>query len=896
MPKNDLNIGVNVNTNQGAKEFEKLGKATEKARKATEKNNEALKRASLEYLVAKERAKNTAESISKFEAAEKRATATMRLHQRAVGSQAAAYGKLQGAVRGAASRIRVDAVGAFQSIVSIGRQAISTTVDLAQESLELTNVFDNLPFSLNLARKATRGLADDATLAKNAILAHQAGVTTTGEAYAEMVGNAQVLALKLGRDVNDAIERVTLGIAKQEREILDELIPGLARMEEIWGDAAEAMGKTTSQLTDLEKNTAFTVEVQKKLREATQGVETDMDGAAGAIARTVVEMKNMKTAALGAEEPNVTLAKGMTLLDAKTLKLAANYAQYGADVSDVNQALRDVGVNTSELVGTQGQLQKQMRRLIETEAARIGNRAEDNELSKEQIERAEELIATGAVELQFLPKLIELNKERLGLTQAQIEARAELAAEDAAILPLKREALELVEEDIAALRGRGGEEKEINFLIVEQLELKSEILEAEGDLEEAAKVRRRAEVAAAKAAGGEGKRRGGGRGRRGPSRLTKERLARERQDQIAFASAQEQGERRRAIQLARRRDTDPFSEANLEQQLTNVVDFEERRGALVLQARLREIEAMRAAGVDPRELADRETEAQLRAITTVEEARERQFGREIVLAQEQGRLSDERTLRAEREVSALDIQDQREQVAHEAALRRLEERGAKEVKVRKFIGSMVDQGAEQHLQAAETIARATIIEGKSLTAAVGSTAAALAKEHAILAASEGIRAIIAVARYDYGAAALHGANAAASAAFAASMGALAAGAGGFSDTKTAGPAGFGAESFGQGSSQAAAGQGQQQQRQRSGVGGDVPISQESATLLGDATSTDSLDRSGQAANAAPGPGGVVVQQKIEVNTLGNPDEQTMMALEKAQRKAGNRIGRLRAGG
>lgn len=196
------------------------------------------------------------------------------------------------------------------------------TVDqLAQRQLALQNVQANLPFSINEARQATRGMVDDLTLMKLAVNANQLGVAKSSVAFAALAGNTSTLALKLGRDVPDALRRATLGIGKMETEMLDELgIVG--RAEDAWKTYAQSIGKTTAELTEQEKRTAFTTVKLQQIADAARGaaVATDSLGASW------VRLK----------------ATGLNLLDT-LLNVEENTESLGTEV------LRDVlGVSTDE--------------------------------------------------------------------------------------------------------------------------------------------------------------------------------------------------------------------------------------------------------------------------------------------------------------------------------------------------------------------------------------------------------------------------------------------------------------------------------------------------------------------------------------------------------------------
>ena len=385
-----VQIDVETTTEGAVRGMDRVADATDRARKAVEKDDAAIRKASLDYQVAQARAEN-------FAAAQAKAAAKTREAAQAFEQSGRAFSQFNPAISSAGSSLGSLAAGAgkIAGVLGIataaGIGAASMASELAQESLGLQNVFNNLPFSLNAARDATRGLADDATLAKNAIMANQAGVATSAKAYGELVGMAQSLALKMGRDVNETIERVTLGIAKQEREILDELVI-LPRMEDMWKTYAKTLGKATKDLTDHEKTTAFTVSAMDAMRQATKGVEVDMDGAAGAIARATVEVKNLRTAALGGVEAERSLAEGVKGLDAYLLRQVAQMRSSRVSFYEVEQALHDMGVSTEQYRNNAVALEKDIQGVLKAESKRLVNLAEDKKLTAEQADEVKRLM------------------------------------------------------------------------------------------------------------------------------------------------------------------------------------------------------------------------------------------------------------------------------------------------------------------------------------------------------------------------------------------------------------------------------------------------------------------------------------------------------------------------
>ena len=78
----------------------------------------------------------------------------------------------------------------------------------------------------------------------------------SGAQMAQLAETATAAAISLGRDVGDAVDRVTRGVAKLEPEILDEL--GLfVRLDDATERYAGSLGKSVDSLTQFERTQAF---------------------------------------------------------------------------------------------------------------------------------------------------------------------------------------------------------------------------------------------------------------------------------------------------------------------------------------------------------------------------------------------------------------------------------------------------------------------------------------------------------------------------------------------------------------------------------------------------------------------------------------------------------------
>ena len=897
--KQKIEVELTMTTEKAVKNTIKFTGSVEKSRKAVEKTNAALKKASTVYLVQTARTKNLKERVDAFARAENFASEAVNRHRKALERQSRAT--KEGSARfssmaGTAAKV-AGGVG-LAAVAVVG--AAKVVKDLGEESLKVTNVFNNLPFSLNAARNATRGLADDMTLARNAIMANQAGVATTALEYANLTGMAQTLALKMGRDVADTVERVTLGIAKQEREILDELVI-LPRMTEMWEMFAKANNTTVGELTDSQKNLAFTESAMAALKSATKGVTIEVDSMGGSIARANVKLQNLKNTILGGEEQAKTLKQGLLSLDAATLKLAANVGEYRANQIEATAALEDAGVASDDLRGGNIALEKSIKRILELEISRIGSRAENQELTKEDLELADRIIASGIEIANANLVFIEREKVRLGISKEQLQLTKEQTEAELADREELKGTLVFVQDQLALAKARGDTQREINQLIAFELEIKADILETEGDLEKAAKARRKAELARITAGAttrGRGGGGGGGRSRRdkeikeGIKRL----LAAQATEVAAFQKMSILMASLRASRLATAKRLDPFSPANVEFQLANVIDLGERRAKIDLDQRLRAVEELRSAGVEPRELARLESDAKIEGIREVALVKDAALQRELELAILQGETATAQAIRDERRISAAEKLNDIEGNLHELQMRRVSERDFAEEESMKKRQDFVKRGSDLWISGAETVARANIIEGKSLKKAVAGTAKALAFEHGILAASEGLKAISAFASFNVIKGGAHLIAAGEHAVFAAATGAIAGVTGGFGSGSTKLVSGaIGAEQFGGGGPSSAGGGGgggTGGSGGSSGLGGGVPIS---GGLDPSGTSAFAgLDSSGQAASQGGG-AGVNVTIENNISSFGSINDEHVMLIEKATLKSARRLGRLTSG-
>jgi len=177
---------------------------------------------------------------------------------------------------------------------------------------------------------------------------------------------------------------------------------------------------------------------------------------------------------------------------------------------------------------------------------------------------------------------------------------------------------------------------------------------------------------------------------------------------------------RTAERVATRNAADPFSEENLDAQLERHREFETARSEIILSERMRGLDALRASGADPLTLIDAEEQAR---VTYLE-----------------GQIS-----RTDDEIDRMRLREQIEQTHHTATMARLQE----ETKARNIRAAMIHAHTEQAADALEQIAaasiQATLSGNQSAKEAVHGLAKQKAIEMGIIAASQTVRGVAALA-------------------------------------------------------------------------------------------------------------------------------------------------------
>lgn len=711
-------IKVTAKTDQAAQEFDKLSRSQQKAA------------ASLQKYIDTARKQNAADRMAGFD----KATAAADKNGASLGVVAGGLGKLvkSGGAAGAA----------LAGVVAAGWAGHAMATSLADKTMELTGVFQNLPFALDAARTATRGLIDDFELARSANTLVSFGVVKTGQEFADLAGAAQALGQKLGIGTQSAMESLSAALGRNSKLMLDNLgiILNETQAQERY---AKSLGKVASRLTEEEKGQAFRIEAMKAIKAAAAGVKVNTDGAAASMQRFNVELANMRDRALGAERPTTSLRDGIAQLTATERKLIGESHIYGASLNQVRDRLRELGVAHDDLTHAFAPYQRLLK-----------------EITKSEEDYARSVEGRREVMMNVAGLVKNLNME-FGKA-------------------VRGEELKNIERELALLGDNAKARKSVNDLLTKKAEITAYSLQLEGKIDEAEKVRFDEEIRQLRLLSeSTNTRRSGIRGLTEAQRefnreLEKARgiqIQRDGSDSREFAAEMDLAKQQ---QIAR-----GFAEFR-RSQVVDAATAEQRKNQSLLEVKLQGFELERAAGVDPWSIAERETSARLAMLDA-----QRLYIDET--------LSGQDRLIAHEELAA-----ERRGVLHSLELARIaKEQRAREIQRQRFavVGNAV--GAIHSGIAAAAI-RGAFQQGQSAKQAVKHFASAKAQEMTIVGATELIQAGVAATMFNYPLAAQHLANSAAgfgqAAILGATYGALGGGRGG-----GGGGGGFGGSAFGLGS-------------------------------------------------------------------------------------------------
>jgi hypothetical protein len=194
--------------------------------------------------------------------------------------------------------------------------------DALVEGKRLSDMHRALKIDIDQATLATGGFLAKSSLVQAANTATELGIKLTSKQFADMTKAAVIMSQRLGRDVDQALNKFTLGLSRMSNKLTDDLgvTVNVSKANE---DFAAALGVSTRELTEAQKQAAFTQAALKQLEDKTRGVEVGANDAGAAWQRMSVKFKDSiddikKTAAQSQELAKIL--KGVEL----TASTAAN--------------------------------------------------------------------------------------------------------------------------------------------------------------------------------------------------------------------------------------------------------------------------------------------------------------------------------------------------------------------------------------------------------------------------------------------------------------------------------------------------------------------------------------------------------------------------------------------
>lgn len=176
--------------------------------------------------------------------------------------------------------------------------AASAVREMSGEVMSFETALANLPFGLEAARKATKGLVNDQQLAQSAAQGLALGVVKTEDEFARLAEAATKLGIKLGIGPSQALDNMMTALGRGSTEILDNL-GVILKASDANDRYAKSIGKTADELTDAEKKVAFKTEAIRALTEAADQTTIRVDSAAAAVQRFGVRSDNAASSAKG---------------------------------------------------------------------------------------------------------------------------------------------------------------------------------------------------------------------------------------------------------------------------------------------------------------------------------------------------------------------------------------------------------------------------------------------------------------------------------------------------------------------------------------------------------------------------------------------------------------------
>lgn len=288
--------------------------------------------------------------------------------------------------------------------ISAGFQALSKAADISNMVKGLDQLGAASGRSLGSLAKQLAQVTDGAVSLQDAMTAtaqaSSAGMTSAN--ILRMGDVAKKASQVLGRDMGDALSRLSRGITKIEPELLDEL-GIMVKVDQASQNYARSIGKSASALTDFEKRQAFANEVLSQAEQKFGSIKLD----ANPYQKILASIQNLMQS--GLELVNKVLTPVLDLLSKSPTALAVVLAGIGTML--LKQAIPAISMFRENL----SKAAEQADALSAKTAERRKTLYDEKDVDK--------IAALGEKEIQVYNKLSKARSEYLGGKPANTKAR-----------------------------------------------------------------------------------------------------------------------------------------------------------------------------------------------------------------------------------------------------------------------------------------------------------------------------------------------------------------------------------------------------------------------------------------------------------------------------------------
>lgn len=231
------------------------------------------------------------------------------------------------------SRIGDGASRGLAAYQTLAAGAVATAVGMDKAVMagaRYNAILQNLPFSIDAAREATKGFIGETALMDAALLAERAGLAKNSETFAQFAKDVQKVAMSRGQDASEAMDVLTRALSRNETELLDNY-GIILKVQDAQKIMAERTGTTVSHMDAATKASAFMTVGLEKLHEVAEKSSTELDDFTAswmkfkAIITDVPYLVNSARDAIydslvTFEEFNKSLAGSLGLIDAELMR------------------------------------------------------------------------------------------------------------------------------------------------------------------------------------------------------------------------------------------------------------------------------------------------------------------------------------------------------------------------------------------------------------------------------------------------------------------------------------------------------------------------------------------------------------------------------------------------